>query len=252
MEAYRATKPELAGVPMTYAGRLDPMASGSLLVLLGETCKRQQEYHGLDKAYEVTALIGVSSDSGDVLGIITEHEQKPVHTNWNDHAQSLIGEIKFPYPAYSAKTVAGIPLHTWAVTGRLHEIELPERTSTIYELAISGEEIKDRLTIYEYAINKIALLPRSTDERKALGNDFRRPEVYAAWEQFRNTGEHDDQFTVVHFSCVCSSGTYMRTLADILAQKAGSRGLAISINRTEIGHYHEGAWAQRYTSSVIN
>ncbi len=35
--------------PMTYAGRLDPMADGLLIVLVGEECKKKDTYLGLNK-----------------------------------------------------------------------------------------------------------------------------------------------------------------------------------------------------------
>jgi tRNA pseudouridine(55) synthase len=247
MEAYRATQPTLMGIPMAYAGRLDPMASGKLLVLVGDTCKYQSDYHGLDKAYEVDVLVGAHSDSGDVLGIVTEQPKEASGTDWQQLASSLIGEVTLPYPAYSAKTVSGIPLHTWAVTGRIGEITIPERTSTIYRLVITKITTQHREDIYQHAIKKISLLPTVTDERKALGNDFRRTDVLASWSNFKSRGTPADQFTLVQFSCICSSGTYMRTLADVIATKAGSRGLAFSIHRTDIGAYGNGTWQQRYT-----
>lgn len=247
LEAYRAQRPELAGVPLTYAGRLDPMASGSLLVLIGDECKRQADYHELDKAYEVEALIGVASDSSDVLGIVQEHTCESADTDWQALASSLVGDITLPYPVYSAKTVAGVPLHTWAVTERLAEITIPERTSTIHKLTVLNTTTISREALYARAVAKIALLPTVTDERKALGNDFRRPAVLASWQEFCSAGAATDQFTLVRFLCICSSGTYMRTLTYVLSKKAGSRGLAFSIHRTEIGTYKNGVWQQRFT-----
>ena len=38
LERHRGEHPELLGIPMAYAGRLDPMASGKLLVLIGDEC----------------------------------------------------------------------------------------------------------------------------------------------------------------------------------------------------------------------
>jgi tRNA pseudouridine(55) synthase len=224
------------------------MASGKLLVLIGEECKRQDNYRGLDKAYEVEALIDVASDSGDVLGVVTEHPRSEQDTNWHNLATSLVGTITLPYPAYSAKTVAGVPLHTWAVTGRLSEVSIPERTSTIYELVVNEVTTIERETLYRTALQKIALLPTVTDVRKALGNDFRRPEVLASWEAFRDHGAPTDHFTLVRFTCICSSGTYMRTLADVLAKKASSCGLAFSIHRTHIGTYRDGVWQQQFSN----
>jgi len=53
---------------MTYAGRLDPLAEGLLLVLTGEECKNKEKYLGLDKEYEVDVLFGFATDTYDILG----------------------------------------------------------------------------------------------------------------------------------------------------------------------------------------
>ena len=34
-------------IPMTYAGRLDPMAEGLMVVLVGEECKNKEKYLGM-------------------------------------------------------------------------------------------------------------------------------------------------------------------------------------------------------------
>ena len=43
-------------VPMTYAGRLDPMAEGLLLVLSGKELQNKDKYLGLPKTYEFEVL----------------------------------------------------------------------------------------------------------------------------------------------------------------------------------------------------
>ena len=56
----------------SYAGRLDPMASGKLLVLTGEDCLCQNEYHHIDKSYNFDLILGFQTDSLDILGVIQE------------------------------------------------------------------------------------------------------------------------------------------------------------------------------------
>ncbi|MCA9363758.1 hypothetical protein KC727_00880, partial [Candidatus Kaiserbacteria bacterium] len=68
-ERLRVTLGLSADIPLAYAGRLDPMASGKLLVLIGDECKKQEQYHTLDKEYTFEVLFGVRSDTADVLGI---------------------------------------------------------------------------------------------------------------------------------------------------------------------------------------
>ena len=246
MELWRQTKPELKDTPLAYAGRLDPMAEGVLLVLIGEECKKQADYHNLDKEYEFEILFGVHSDSGDVLGIITETEKKVVSKEEiNTVLATLIGPIELPYPIFSAKTVKGKPLHTWTMEGRLHEITIPTRKSEIFALELISLKTLSRAEISQTAPEKIETIPPVTDARKALGNDFRRPDVRKAWNTFLTNGSPTDQFSLAKIRCLSSSGTYMRTLAEIISEKVSSQGLAFSINRTKVGYYNkENGWRE--------
>ncbi|OGG70085.1 hypothetical protein A3I99_04065 [Candidatus Kaiserbacteria bacterium RIFCSPLOWO2_02_FULL_45_11b] len=237
-EAWRLTQPELKDVPLAYAGRLDPMASGQLLVLIGEECKKQGEYHDLDKEYQVAMLFGAASDSGDILGLIKESGPIAVEEETVSAVlEKLIGEITMTYPIFSAKTVAGKPLHTWTMENRLAEITIPTRTSHIYSLTLNNIETITRNDLVEKALQKIALLPPVTDPRKSLGNDFRRPDVYKTWETFKNTGSPADVFYIANCNCIASSGTYMRSLTEVVAEALGTTGLAFAIHRSKMGHY---------------
>jgi len=239
-ETWRNKNPEMTGIPLAYAGRLDPMASGKLLVLIGEECKQQALYHNLDKEYQVTILLGLESDSGDVLGIVTPGITKTLNEESIKQILSdLEGVIKLPYPVFSAKTVAGKPLHTWAIENRLNEITIPTKTSEIYTLVLNKLSTASRYEVTQAALQKIALLPKVTDPRKALGNDFRRPDVLSSWKKFAETDSPDKQFLLVDIICRCSSGTYMRTLAEVIAKKAGTSGLAFAIHRSVIGLYDQ-------------
>ena len=53
---------------MTYAGRLDPMASGLLIVLAGEETKNKEKYLNLDKEYLFEVLFGFKTVTYDFLG----------------------------------------------------------------------------------------------------------------------------------------------------------------------------------------
>ncbi len=239
LEAWRKNHPNLSDTPLAYAGRLDPMASGKLLILIGETCKNQTAYHQLDKSYEFSVLFGVSSDSGDVLGLATEGGPRLVQISAVEAVlKNLVGKISLPYPVFSARTVAGKPLHTWAVEGKINEIKLPNKESEIYSLILQTETKLTRLQIYEAARHKIELIPPVTDIRKALGNDFRRPDIRIAWQKFLENGNPADVFSIMNFGCDASSGTYMRTLAEVIARQLGTTGLAWSIHRQKIGNFN--------------
>ena len=238
-ELWRVNKPELAGVPLAYAGRLDPMASGKLLVLIGDECKVQEKYHNLDKQYDFSVLFGVSSDTADVLGRLQFANTIPTLTlnQLETICTSLVGEIELPYPHFSSKTVKGKPLHVWTLEGRLAEIVIPTKISNIFKLQPTKVETKSRAQIYAEASAKIETIAKVEDASKALGNDFRRVDVRADWKRFAELGTPADLFTIVTFTCINSSGTYMRTLASIIAKAASTTGLAYHINRTTIGRF---------------
>jgi tRNA pseudouridine(55) synthase len=238
-EAWRKTVPEAANVPLSYAGRLDPMASGKLLVLIGEECKKQEQYHGLDKRYEFSVLFGVGSDTGDVLGRLnfTDPITTPTPRSLKSAANTFTGNISLPYPHFSSKTVKGKPLHVWTLEGRLDEITIPTQSSTVYSLQLKNVVTKTRTEIYDEVSNKIETVTPVTDESKALGRDFRRIDVRADWKKFLEDGVPTDHFTIATFVCTASSGTYMRSLAEEISKLHSTTGLAYHIHRSVIGRY---------------
>jgi len=251
--AWQASHPQFATLPLAYAGRLDPMASGRLLILLGDECKQQAEYHNLDKEYQFSVLFGVGSDTGDVLGRLSLTDAKPVvdAAALRGAAASLCGRISLPFPHFSSKTIKGKPLHTWALEGRLNEITIPVQTSTVHKLTLTNIEVKTRSEIYTQASAKIETIPPVTDPRKALGNDFRRSDIRKDWQMFTRTGKPTDTFTIAHFTASASSGTYMRSLAEELGRLLSTKALAYHIHRTIIGRYVPlplsfGIWKKRY------
>lgn len=241
-----------ASTPLAYAGRLDPMASGKLLILIGNECKRQSMYHDFDKEYAFSVLFGIESDTHDVLGIVERARTSPhinAHT-LHTIAHSFEGEITLPYPHFSAKTVQGKPLHVWTLEGKVHDIEVPLRTSRIYKLTPRHTETIPARTLLTRVLEKIETIPTVTEASKALGRDFRRTEVREAW---RNLIEEAPQqsYTIAHFTCIASSGTYMRTLASEIAKSIGTTGLAYHIHRTRIGTYRPlwgrfGVWTRSF------
>ncbi len=245
VEAWRAAQPpEFADAPLAYAGRLDPMASGKLLILVGDECKNQTSYHGLDKAYEFSVLLGVSSDTHDVLGRLTPVEAANIpnlESQLQAIAQTLTGDIELPYPHFSSKTVQGKPLHVWTLEGGLGEIEIPTKASTIYSFELKNIETKTREDVAAEARTKIDTIPEVTDPSKSLGNDFRRVDVRKDWEGIRTDTSLPEHFHIAHFHCIASSGTYMRTLAHLTGQKLtpATQSLAWHIHRSHIGRYDQ-------------
>lgn len=252
LSRFQAAHLSVAHLPASYAGRLDPMASGKLLVLFGDECKRQRAYTGLDKEYEIEVLLDVGSDTGDVLGLTSyEHrETKPNAEVIRASLQSELGAHMRPYPIFSSKTIKGKSLFQHFYEGTLSEIEIPTHVENIYRIAersssdISQKEFERR--IHEL----LTKVPRTNEASKRLGEDFRVDAVKSSWQKvFEGAGERN--FRVLKLRVTCASGTYMRSLAGRIGESLGTKALALSIHRTKIGKYvplgsRFGFWASSY------
>lgn len=227
LERFRHANPQYSAVPMTYAGRLDPMAEGLLLVLTGEECKEKEKYLALDKEYETEILFGISTDTHDVLGIPTEGDMCVVEKDEVSRATSpYMGKITQRYPIYSSKTVAGVPLFELARRGLIDDAEIPTKDVQIYSIDIVGERDICAADLKKTILEKIA---------KVKG-DFRQKEIIKKWQDFfaQNPGA---SFSVFTLKVICSSGTYIRALAENLGRDIGTGALALSIRRVRVGEY---------------
>jgi len=165
---------------------------------------------------------------------------------------TFIGKVSWQYPVFSSKTVKGKPLFLWALEGRISEIgEIPVRNSEIYALSLIEDKFGDAILkmniseLQDMVYAKIDSIPKvrqnvvNGEDTKKLGADFRRKEVLQSWEDFferftLSTSEQTQVFEVIKVRCICSSGTYMRTLAQKIGEKLGVPAMAFSIVRTKI------------------
>jgi len=139
-----------------HAGTLDPLATGLLIVLVGRSAtKRQMEFLKQDKEYLCTAQLGITTDTYDHDGQITNktkwQQVSEVTKNQIEQAiKKLTGEIKQQVPAFSAVKQKGKKLYQLARRGQIETANLPVRTITIYAfdlLELQKDEAKQTLAI---------------------------------------------------------------------------------------------------------
>lgn len=230
LRQFQAEHPEYAHVKLGYAGRLDPMAEGLLLVMVGDENKNRAEYLGLDKEYEVEVLLGISTDSFDLLGIPQVALSEPPNLTWDQidtTLQSLTGTFEMVYPPYSSKTIQGKPLYAWTKQGKLSEITLPTAMRTIHSIELLRDHWIDSGEIDLPLYDAIPYLREG---------DFRIDEIMQAWKAFM-TDTQQEAFRIITIRVLCSSGTYMRSLAEIIGKAFHTSALAYSIKRTRVGDY---------------
>jgi tRNA U55 pseudouridine synthase TruB len=248
LQAWKAANPVYKDVPASYAGRLDPMAEGKLLILLGEECKRQKAYTGLDKEYEIEILLDVGSDTGDALGLVEysgQETQIPARLNLAGIWENERGSHMRAYPQFSSKTVNGKPLFLHALEGTINDIEIPQHPEHIYAISLLESTVTNERALRARIDAFLAKVPKTDEPSKMLGADFRIDAVQASWNKAFDSMPKRN-FAVLKLRVVCGTGAYMRSLAGRIGDELGTNALALSIKRTKIGKYWNGFWLKTY------
>lgn len=119
-----------------HTGTLDPMATGVLVILVGQATKLSNQFLGLDKIYSAVIKLGYISDTYDKTGKIEEYNPKliPDETEVKKNLAKFTGVIEQIPPMFSAKKVAGKKLYELARQGK--EVAREPKKITIYKLEL--------------------------------------------------------------------------------------------------------------------
>lgn len=119
-----------------HAGTLDPMASGVLVVAVGEATKLVRWLTADDKAYRATIALGAETDTLDAEGEVVETLAPPPLDLDAARlvAAGFVGPQRQRPPAYSAIRVDGVRLHERARRGE--EVTAPERDVIVHRLEV--------------------------------------------------------------------------------------------------------------------
>lgn len=127
-----------------HTGALDPLATGMLPICFGEATKFSQFLLDADKCYEVTAKLGVRTDTSDSEGtIVSERPVSVTEAQMLEVIEKFKGDSLQVPSMYSALKYQGKPLYEYARAGI--EVEREARPITIYSLKLirfSGDEVE--------------------------------------------------------------------------------------------------------------
>jgi tRNA pseudouridine55 synthase len=119
-----------------HTGALDPLATGVLPICLGEATKVAGLLLGNDKAYEVIAALGTTTDTDDADGPVLR--QRSIGSYAREQVEALLpqftGDIMQVPPVYSALKQGGEPMYLKARRG--DEIDLPARPVRIHDIEL--------------------------------------------------------------------------------------------------------------------
>jgi tRNA pseudouridine(55) synthase len=217
-------------------GRLDPMARGIMIYLIGDKTKESDYYmFNTKKIYEFNIVCGFSTDSSDCMGLVTDSNTDYLDDNYDE----MINNIKSgkymeyiqttppcsAYKARSKKTGEKHPLWMWKHLGRLDEVDIPKTNIKLHRLEILRE---DTICLEEY-------IDTITSDIKNV-TSFNTGDLHSIVEHWENIKEQhsDTLLKIIRCEAEVPSGTYIRFLAHTIGMDAGIPSHAHDITRTKI------------------
>jgi tRNA pseudouridine55 synthase len=128
----RLVRPARAG----HAGTLDPLATGVLVICVGQATRLIQYIQRMPKSYRATFLLGQTSDTDDIEGHVVpvEGAAEPEREAIDRVLAKFVGTIEQRPPAHSAVKLAGRRAYHLARQGE--EVELRPREVAIHTIAV--------------------------------------------------------------------------------------------------------------------
>lgn len=226
---------------LCYAGRLDPMAQGYMLFLTGEDVSHMRFHLPHQKTYEFNMVLGISTESLDMVSIITEKEL--LQDNQEDRAfierclyAFIDGYTTQAYPMVSSYVMrqGGIRKPLWWYAKENIPVTPPIKEVTIVESKI-GESVY--VTPKQFAFD--AILRCDTVLNDKTKRDLN---ICAVKEQYlemlsENVATNKNKYVLCcPMKLRVSSGFYIRQFCADFGKYIGIPCIASDITRTEI-HY---------------
>ncbi len=193
-----------------HAGTLDPFATGLLIILLGDACKRAGDFLKLDKTYEFTAKLGEVSTTGDPEGDILEYAKWNTQNGVTTQTTQAVNQAN----ANSGRVNASIP-SVKDVTDALKQFrgEIDQVPPAFSAIKVNGQRA--------YKLAR-AGTPVEMASRKV---NISRLELV--------------EYSYPFLKCVCdvSSGTYIRSLVQDIGVYLRVGAYCQQLRRTRIGEY---------------
>lgn len=121
-----------------HTGTLDPMATGVLVLCLGNALKVCELITANDKEYIAKVILGIETETLDKTSPIINTKKTNIT---KEEIEKVLNSFKGSYlqevPKYSAVKINGKKLYEYAREGK--EIELPKKMVTIYDIQLVSD-----------------------------------------------------------------------------------------------------------------
>ena len=138
---------ELGTKKIGHTGTLDPIATGVLVVCIGDGLKLVELLTNHDKEYIAKVKLGIETDTLDITGNVLKKEAIRDYSKEEveDALKGFIGKIKQEVPKYAAIKVNGKKLYEYARNGE--DVELPVRDIEVYDLKLASDIVNGEFYI---------------------------------------------------------------------------------------------------------
>lgn len=131
-----AVRKHVRPLKVGHTGTLDPLATGLLVLCIGEATKIAGHLQPLFKTYQTTALLGVTTDTQDITGeVVAENDVGELSEESIEGIyRNFVGDIQQTPPVFSAIKVDGV--RSYKRARRKEEFQLEPRDIRILRLEI--------------------------------------------------------------------------------------------------------------------
>jgi tRNA U55 pseudouridine synthase TruB len=215
-------------VKKAFVGRLDPQAHGNITILTDDDVKDMELHMAKSKTYIVKFIVGISTDTDDVLGMIEEKTlvQDKIG-NLKEAIENFPSEYEQQYHKFSSfvppdKDENGKrkPLWWWSQKGITIQ-NIKKKNVVFFE-----KKVKDIFNISGNELRNIIL----TNLNALKSEDFRKSEVIKQWESYT----FQESYEMYECSFSVSSGFYVRQFIRDIAEMTNNSLLVIDIHRIKI------------------
>ena len=225
-----------------HAGTLDPLATGVLLVCIGNACRRAQELQDHDKEYIARVRFGATTPSYDLEKEVDRRFPYEQITREAVEAAlpTFLGEQEQVAPLFSAKSVDGVRAYEMARklyrTGRMAELDAAAlETLHRNRIVISELELLDFVsaspTLPILADGPLPLMR----PRVATDSGENTPTSASSRIHVADTSALGLPEAVIRIAC--SKGTYIRAFARDLGEALGSGAHLADLIRSRSGAF---------------
>ena len=241
-----------------HAGTLDPLATGVLLLCIGNACKKAQELHDTDKEYVAGVCFGATTASYDL--------EKEVESGFSldgvsrealsQVLEAMKGTREQVAPLFSAKMVGGV--RAYELARKMHRAgeALDEAAE---ELLRVNNIVLSELDLLHWGETGLASLSEARGQvsfREAGSPEHNGQAAEAKEQEHGPSGNSAEARTKGHnpnsrinvaevpaglpeatIRVGCSKGTYIRALARDLGEALGSAAFLTSLQRSASGKF---------------